>query len=737
MMKTTSTGRTGTFRLIAVCILGFFLAAFTAGCKFGDGGNDANGGGDNTGNEPPQVSTSQWQELGPAPIGSNGNTGRVSAIGVSAQNANLYYVGGADGGVWKSEDAGATWRPLTDHLPTTAIGAIAVDPDNDQVVYAGSGEANFANHSRYGLGLYKTSDGGENWEVLAADAFSGRCFSRLLIDPADTDILYASITHAGGLPSFDFNIAAARGHNGAQLPLGVWKSEDGGRNWQQLTNGMPGDLSATDLAMDFTDPSVIYAAVAHVFGDSRNGIYKTTDRGVSWTKLGGGLPAAGVGGIALATTAADAGRIFASIVRASTLTGSEGSTYGIYRSDDSGNSWTLKYGESIHASYGWYLNVIAISPTDPNVVFAGGLFLHRSLDGGDNWANVTQSIHVDHHALAFDAQGRFLAGNDGGVFRTDNLGNSWQALNNGLGIVQFYAGISLDPDNSAVIYGGTQDNGTLKRTGSDKNNWLHILGGDGGWTGVKPNEPNIVFAESQGSGGLFKSVDGGSQFTISSSGISRRDPNCFLPPYHFDPSQPDHMYYATHRLYKSTNSGGNWSLHSSDLTNGNGAAIRGFAIAPSNPSVLYAGTNDGLVWVSFDGGVSWDLSLTGVPGWPRVMRQFAVDSIDHLTAYLAVSYFGTNQVLMTSDGGQNWQSLDNNLIDIPVNTVCLDPRNSQIIYIGTDAGVYRSGNGGGSWERYGQGLPNCTVNDIRIDVDNNLMYAATQGRGMWMIGIED
>jgi photosystem II stability/assembly factor-like uncharacterized protein len=184
------------FNFFVSCLLGFIL--FTGGCKLGEENQDNNGGNGN-------VFSDRWEELGPAPIGGNSvaYTGRISAIGVSAGNPELYYVGGADGGVWKSGDGGASWRPLTDHLPTTAIGAIAVDPTNDQVVYAGSGEANFANHSRYGLGLYKTIDGGENWEVLAADFFSGRCFSRIGIDPTNTNILYASITHAGGLPLWE------------------------------------------------------------------------------------------------------------------------------------------------------------------------------------------------------------------------------------------------------------------------------------------------------------------------------------------------------------------------------------------------------------------------------------------------------------------------------------------------------------------------------------------------------
>jgi photosystem II stability/assembly factor-like uncharacterized protein len=717
------------FNLFASCLLCIIL--FSGGCKPGEENQDDNEGNGN-------IFSDQWEELGPAPIGgTQAYTGRVSAIGVSASNPELYYVGGADGGVWKSVDAGASWRPLTDHLPTTAIGAIAVDPTNDQVVYAGSGEANFANHSRYGLGLYKTTDGGENWDVLAADIFSGRCFSRIVIDPTNTNILYAAITHAGGLPSFDFNIAAARGHGGAQLPLGVWKSLDGGNTWSQLTNGIPGDLSATDLIMDTANASILYAGIGHVFGDSRNGIYKSINGGTGWNKLGGGLPNTDVGRISLAATPANSIRIYASIVRACDSSGGGASTLSVYRSDDSGLSWVSKYPGSIHATYGWYLNVIIASPSNPDIAFVGGLYLYRTTNGGDSWTDVMGIQHVDFHALIFDAQERLLSGNDGGVYRSSNLGDQWTVLNNDLGIVQFYAGISVDANDPSTIYGGSQDNGTIKKIGNEKDDWIILLGGDGGYTGIKPDDSSIVFAEYQQTGNLFKSNNYGSNLTRSATGIDVTDPNCFVPPYEFDPGNPDYMYYATNRFYKSINTGDSWAVISNDLTGGNGAAVRGFAIAPSDSSVIYAGTNDGRILVSFDGGSNWELRLINIPGWPRIMRQFAVDPANHLNAFLAVSFFGVDQILMTQDGGINWISMDNNLIDIPVNTICLDPRYGlQVLYIGTDSGVFHSTDSGNTWELYGQGLPKCAVNDMKIDAVNNHLIIATQGRGMWMIDIE-
>ncbi|MBU0617091.1 MAG: hypothetical protein KKI02_05195 [Planctomycetes bacterium] len=226
----------------------------------------------------------QWTELGPAPTGdADMYTGRVSALACSLNDPDLYFAGGADGGVWRTADGGITWTPLTDNMPTSSIGALAIDPIDENVIYAGSGEANYANHCRYGLGLYKSTDGGDTWVQLAEETFAGRCFSKIVINPVNPQILYASITRAGGFPE----LAAAKGHPGATGPLGVFRSDDGGVTWVQLTNGLP-NLSATDLTMYPGDPNILYAGIGRIFGHRDNGIYKTTDAGASWTKLTGG-----------------------------------------------------------------------------------------------------------------------------------------------------------------------------------------------------------------------------------------------------------------------------------------------------------------------------------------------------------------------------------------------------------------------------------------------------------------
>ncbi len=664
----------------------------------------------------------RWKSLGPAPIARGPYTGRVSAIAPSKQNPKMLYVGGADGGVWKSTDDGNSWTPIGDSLPTTSVGALAVDPKNDQVLYVGMGESNFANHSRYGLGLAKTSDGGKSWEVFGVEAFAGRCISRIEIDPKNPKILYATTTHAGGMPIRN----GARGHPLAKGPLGLFRSTDAGRTWQKIGKGLP-NLSATDLALDPKNPKNLFVAIGHIFGDARNGLYRSTDGGLSFKKLSIGLPSSGIGRVSVALSPSQPKRVYANFVRAASSTGGGASTLGFYRSDDGGISWTRKSLGNFQASYGWYLSVLRVHPTKPDTVFVGGFTMRRSTNGGSSWRSVTPP-HVDLHAIEWDAAGRLLAGDDGGLHRSSNLGASWSSLNK-LGLIQFYAGISLHPKSPGVILGGTQDNGSNERGSNGV--WQHVFGGDGGCTGIDPSG-SLRFVEYQGTGNLFRSVNG-SYFRRSSSGIFGR--NCFLPPFAIDPRNGKRMVYGTERVFLSTNGGLSWSAISGDLTNGGRAAIRGIEIAPSDGNYIYVSTNDGNVQASSDGGRTWRKVLKGVPGWPRTTRPFAVDPRDPKKVYFATGWFGQDQLRFSGDAGKTWQSLDGDLPDVPVHCIGLDPRSSgePVLFAGSDQGVWRSQNHGKHWERYGDGLPNTPVVDLRMDLGRSRIVVATQGRGVFWI----
>ena len=674
----------------------------------------------------PMPAQDRWTELGPAPITTGPYTGRIAALAASKTNANLYYVGGADGGVWRTDNGGTTWTPVGDMLPVTAVGAMAIDPANDQILYVGTGEANYANHSRYGVGLAKTLDGGATWSIWGVEAFAGRTFHRLLIDPADSNTLYAAIGHAGGFPLK----TAGRNHPLVNGHLGVYKSTDAGESWTPLAGGLPTDTVASDVAVteDAAGTVIIYAAVGDIFGTPQNGVYKSTDGGATFTKLGGGLPTTNVGRITLAVAPSDSDRVYASVVNPSSSTGGGSSTHGVFRSDDAGVSWSSIGPGNYQASYGWYLSTSIVHPTDPNTVFVGGLTCRRTQDGGSTWVSVTPP-HVDLHAFDWDASGRLLVGDDGGIHRTTDLGVTWTSLNNNLGLIQFYAGISIDPNFAGRVYGGTQDNGTNVRVSGT--NWTRIFGGDGGYTSLDSTGTRL-FIEYQGTGNLFRSISGGA-FVKVSTGISGR--NCFLPPHEIFPTNSMLMIYGTEVVFQSVDGGNNWRPISPDLAGGVGA-INGLAFAPSDQNTIYVGTNTGNIQVTQNGGLTWDLRLSGLFTWPRNRHQFAVHPTDPQKAYLAVGAFGTDQIRYTTDAGATWTSLDGDLPDLPAHAVALDFQDGDppILYLGTDRGVHRSTDHGVHWERYGYDtLPNAPAIDIRVDSSNNRLLAATQGRGLWQI----
>ncbi len=667
-----------------------------------------------------------WEEIGPAPIlyGEGGYSGRLSAVVCSRTDWNKYYVAGADGGVWRTTDGGSTWTPLTDAMPTTAMGALAMDPTDENTLYAGSGEANFANHSRYGLGLYRTTDGGQTWVQLAEGAFAGRCFSRILVDPLNPAILWAGVTRAGGFPEG----VAARGHPQAWGQVGVFKSTDHGAAWTQVTTGLPA-LSATDLVLDPTNPQILYAAIGHIFGHADNGIYKSTDGGAGWTKLAGGLPTSNVGRISLAIAPSNPAVLYTIYTNAASASGGNATTINVYKTINGGTTWTALDPSNFQATYGWYLSTVIVHPTNPNTVIVGGLDLLRNTGGG--WTDVTP-LHVDMHALAWDAAGRLLVGNDGVLHRSADLGSTWTSHNYNLGCIQFYAGLSLSPASPFYVYGGTQDNGTNFRT-ADSPAWTQTLSGDGGYTGVRPAHPEIVFGEYQGTGNLYRFTSYGlGGYTYSGSGISTSDRNCFLPPYAINSLNDAQMLYGTHRVYYSANAGTSWTARSGDLTTGTGA-IRCLILAPSNPQTVYVVTNDGNVQISTNFGTNWTLSRTGVPGWPRTTRQIAVDPNDDQRALLGVSNFGVEQVLLTTNRGASWTAIDGDLPDVPVNTVAIVPRTGRnIFYAGTDTGVYASANGGLNWALVGN-LPHTAVIDLIYDAAHGRLLAGTQGRGAWFL----
>ena len=667
-----------------------------------------------------------WTELGPAPITSGPWTGRCTAMVAQGQQAGHWLVAGASGGVWRTTDSGATWEPLTDHLPSAAIGALAVDPNNGNVVYAGTGEANFANHCLYGLGVYKTTDFGTTWTQLAESTFGGRTFSKMAVSQGDSSVIFAAISHAGGFYPLR---NAAKNHPGADGPVGVFRSTDGGVTWDHLTDGVPAK-PASDIAIDPANANIIFAAIGDVFGDDDNGIYKSTDGGATWTRLISGLPLANVGRISLAVAPSDSRRLYTIYTYPSDESGGGASLRNVYRSVDGGDSWIPMNPGNFQATYGWYLSIVTVHPTDPDIAFVGGVELLRTINGGTNWSVVTPQ-HVDMHGLSWDGT-TLLSADDGGVHYTANNGSTWYPANDGLGVTQFYAGISLNSSQESWVLGGLQDNGTCRRVSGLE--WAQGIGGDGGWTANHPNNPNTVLGQYQGAGNVYRSVNGGVSFSYAGTGISPSDRTAFYSPIVFDPGTHYRAVCATHRIYQSFNQGSSWSSISTDLTNGSPAAVRTLTFAPSDRMTMWAVTNDGLVKLSRDSGYHWSTVRENVVGWPRVTRELAVDPIDPGVAYLVVQHFGEDQVWKATEYGDTWTAIDGDLPDLPVNGVAVYRSGTlPILLVGTDNDVYVSYTDGAHWRPLDGSLPNSPVIDLVCDGALQRVVIATLGRGAWQM----
>jgi photosystem II stability/assembly factor-like uncharacterized protein len=723
---------------------------------------------------PPPV----WVEKGPTAIvsGVNGSvapnglvTGRVTAIASHPTDALTYYIGSAGGGVWKTTNGGASWTPLTDDQASLPIGAIAISPSNPNVIYAGTGDGfDFS-----GKGILKSTDAGQTWTLLGGQYFSRRAFWRIVIDPLDPNVAYAGVRGA--------NDAITTGNRG------IWKTADGGITWVNTFANIDQDASVTDVIIDPTDHRVLYAALGQRAGTDVNGVYKSTDAGATWTLLDNLAfgPATGTFRLAIAN---DGHTLYAAI---STNSATSTRLLGFFQSTDAGATWTRRLGTPDYlATQGFFATVLAVDPNNPLRVYAGGsgrIFsdaIIRSDDGGITWKSVgtwkvsgsTQTIdwpHVDHHAMAFDAVGRFLDGNDGGIWRTADRGANWTDLNANLNLTQF-VGVAVDPANRNLIYGGSQDNGTEKSTGSTL--WNHVAAGDGGFVRIDPSNPNTVyhtFFYLKGQTNFFKrSDDAGATWTTKTTGINTSTGGgVFYPPYIFDPANSARLLLGLDKLYESTNRADSWTAISPVLVTGK--AITAVAVAPTAPNTIYLTYDDGSVWRTTDHGANWT-NVTPpaiVSGTPALAAAAAlrldedptggdeieddedggreesdasgpgngnllIDPTDPLTLYQVRGFYGGAHVLRSTDGGANWTDISADLPDAPTSAIAIDPRTPiHTLYVGNTIGVYVSTDAGAHWTRFGAGLANADVTSLELSTAGNFLTAGTFGRGAWQVAL--
>ncbi|MCC7431846.1 T9SS type A sorting domain-containing protein [bacterium] len=671
-----------------------------------------------------------WVSVGPINIG-----GRVTDIEVVSDSiSNTYFIGSASGGIFKSTDNGNSWNAIFDSELSLSIGDIAIDPTNPQTIYVGQGEANAGGGSVCygGFGVSKSTDGGNTWQNIGLQ--NSNAIGKIVVDPQNSNNVF--VAAMGRL----FSTNSERG---------IYRSQNAGQTWTQVlaVNDSTGGI---DLAINPQNPNIVYAATwerkrsltGRFYAGIGSGIYRSTDGGTTWNLMTNGLPQPSTnnGKIAISISNSNPNVLYA------TYCDHPGFFLGVYKTTDGGNSWTQLSGNGLtgcFSSFGWWFNRLFVDPTNSDKVFLSGLNLYSSTDGGNNWNVSGSSMHVDHHALFIfpNNQNKILCGNDGGLYTSNDGGNFWTKIN-GLPNIQFY-NVEIDFLNPQKYYGGSQDNGTLKSL-STPNYFSAIFGGDGFYVLVDPTNSNNVFAEYQ-YGALSRSTDGGNSFQIATTGINNNDRKNWQTPVILDKNYPNTLYYGSNKLYKSNNSAQSWTQISPDLTKGAGTGntvfgtITTIAVSPVDTNIVYVGCDDGNVQVSKDGGGLWTNVSTSLPlRWiTRIVADPKADSV----AYVSLSGFRIDEplphIFRTENFGQTWVSISSNLPDAPVNTIVVDPKDTNVLYIGTDTGTFYTTNLGVTWDFLGNSLPNVPVNELKFHEPTRKLLAGTYGRSMFTLDLSN
>lgn len=677
-----------------------------------------------------------WSAVGPNNIG-----GRTRSIAVSPSNSNIIYAGSVSGGVWKSTNAGSSWSPTNDFADNLAITALAINPTDANIIYASTGEGFFNGGAVRGAGVLKSTDAGSTWTLQTS--FSGFStppgfpyfINDLYLRPDSVNILYAATNS------------------------GLFRTTNSGVSWVKIHQGTT--ARATQIVGNPSTPWTFYVCYGNF---STDGIYKTTNGGTNFTKLTTGLPTSGYYRISLGIGTSNPSVLYASYCDASTF-----GTLGVYKTTNGGTLWFSvttpvdplpKTGGTHLGGQEWYNNVITVDPTNENTVYAGGINLFKTTDGGSNWTMISNwytgvgypYVHADQHAIVFSGSTIYF-GSDGGIFRSTNVGTSFTEMNNGFATVQFYSGAAHP--SAEIYYGGTQDNGTLKSNTIP--NWSIVFGGDGGHTAVNYTTPTTVYTEYVYLC-LQKSTNAGlpDSWTRSISGIPTSGPEqvdgtsdrcLFIAPFTMDPSDPQRIVAGTYCVYYTTNGAGSWTAISSDLTGDGsgsigdpGSTISAIAIARTSSSTIYIGTSGSgssasRVQVTTNTGASWT-NVTSSPLPNRYVTFIAIDPTDANRALVCYSGYNTNtsstpgHLFLTTNRGGSWVNVSGNLPDIPVNVSIIDPEDRQHIIVGTDLGVFETANGGANWTQQNSGMANVVVTDLDLRGDRS-MLAATHGRGMF------
>ncbi|HEY0545061.1 MAG TPA: FG-GAP-like repeat-containing protein [Pyrinomonadaceae bacterium] len=657
---------------------------------------------------------SSWKSIGPIPTTSafmsnwNFTSGRINAIAVSPVNPQIVLIGAATGGVWRSTDGGATFVSMTDNQVDIAVGSIAFAPGDANIVYAGMGDKD---QNYLGSGVLKSTDAGQTWTRVSDGSLPspGR-ISKVEVDPTNPNRVYVAqyTTQQGN------NIFAS----------GFYYSTDGGVSWTRTLTG-----AARDLVRHPTEAQTLFLAMGNVAGGSA-GIYKSTDGGLTWGNPIYTAPATSVSNIKVAISLSNPQILYV-------LTGGS-PTPRLEVTNNGGGMWTNLGAATFDVAQFSYNCYVFVHPTDPNTVYIGTRDVWRSTNGGMSFTNITRNFtltggytptqsnaHPDQHHFYISPTNPNLIyiANDGGIWRSTDGAATFQTLNATLGLTMF-VGITMHPTDPTRSYGGTQDNGTQRRSAGVT--WQEFSSGDGGNTVVDAVTPTIVFSTY-----VYTSItrwqNNGSSFngTIGSDTIFNNDRVAFYPPFTGN-GVDSTIYFGTYRLYISANRGATWNPPggATDLTNG--GTLSAIGVSRTDTSTIYTGSSDGRVMVSTNAGVMWTERINGLPN--RFIKSIVVSRTNPSVAYLTVSGFDSGHVFKTTDAGMMWNDISNNLPNIPVNTLLIDPQNAATLYVGTDVGVYRSTNDGGTWAGLNSGLPPTIITKLDAQA-TGLIQAASYGRG--------
>ncbi|HEU5453926.1 MAG TPA: glycosyl hydrolase [Terriglobales bacterium] len=684
------------------------------------------------------------REIGPAATG-----GRVAAVAaVKDKGRTLVYVGAAGGGLWKSPNGGTTFKPVFDKY-NQSIGAIAIDPKNHDTVWVGTGESWMRNSVSVGDGVYKTTDGGDNWQKLGLEKTEH--IAALVLDPEKSDTAFVCAT----------------GHLWDSNPeRGVFKTTDGGKTWNKVLF-VNDDTGCSSISMDPQDSHILYAGMwqfrrtpwSFSSGGPGSGLFKSTDGGATWRKVSKGLPAGDLGRIAVAVAPSRTSVVYAVV---------EARHSALFRSDDLGESWTQVNDSFNVIGRPFYFALLTVDPKDYNRVYKPGFGLTVSDDGGKTFTGIGNSAHGDFHALWVDPDNteHLLTASDGGFYSSVDRGNTWTFHGN-LPIAQFYH-VAYDMERPYNVYGGLQDHATwygpsTAPGGIYNRHWKSANPGDGFWAWPDANDPDYMYSETQGGKIQRQNMKTGEARDIMPSpgpGEPKYRFNWNTPVY-LSPTQKGTVYIGSQFLFRSRDRGDSWEKISPDLTTNDpekqkqeqsgGLTVDNsdaethttiFAIAesPKNPNLIWVGTDDGNLQITRDGGKNWANVVTNIAGLPRNTWVSSVEPshYDEGTAFATFDGHSTGDmktyIFKTTDYGKSWKALATSDVTGYAHIIRQDTVNPDLLFAGTEFGLFLSVDGGTNWARFkGGNFPPVAVRDIKIHQRDRDLILATHGRGVWIL----